>query len=152
LVLPITTAPAAFSLAMPTTSVAAPAPVQLRYWRAGWSASPSVPTPPDRAGRELVKVGFADHHRAGGFQPGDHRRIIVSDVSDYVSGGSSSGSASVLARGLVGFSLGTDTAGSGRVNQPLVGFRPTILLNPAGTRPDPAVSVPREKPTSPRGH
>lgn len=33
----------------------------------------------------------------------------------YISGGSSSGSASVVARGLVAFSLGTDTAGSGRV-------------------------------------
>ncbi|WP_348765688.1 allophanate hydrolase [uncultured Salinisphaera sp.] len=35
--------------------------------------------------------------------------------SRYISGGSSSGSASVVARGLVAFSLGTDTAGSGRV-------------------------------------
>jgi hypothetical protein len=33
----------------------------------------------------------------------------------YVSGGSSSGSASVVARGLACFSLGTDTAGSGRI-------------------------------------
>ncbi|MNI36249.1 hypothetical protein D3C73_902930 [compost metagenome] len=35
-------------------------------------------------------------------------------------------------------------------NQPLVGLSPTILLNPAGTRPEPAVSVPSENATSPR--
>jgi allophanate hydrolase len=46
----------------------------------------------------------------------------------YISGGSSSGSASVLARGLVAFSLGTDTAGSGRVPagfNNIVGLKPT---------------------------
>ncbi|MEE3661669.1 allophanate hydrolase [Brenneria sp. g21c3] len=59
--------------------------------------------------------------------------------AQYVSGGSSSGSASVLARGLVGFSLGTDTAGSGRVPAAfnnIVGLKPTKgWLSAAGVVP-----------------
>ena len=47
---------------------------------------------------------------------------------DYVSGGSSSGSAVAVAAGLAAFALGTDTAGSGRVPAAfnhLVGLKPT---------------------------
>ena len=35
-------------------------------------------------------------------------------------------------------------------NRPLVGFSPTMLLKPAGTRPEPAVSVPSANGTRPR--
>jgi len=46
----------------------------------------------------------------------------------YISGGSSSGSSVVVAKGLVPFSLGTDTAGSGRIpagHNNIVGLKPT---------------------------
>src|SRR5450631_529156 len=36
------------------------------------------------------------------------------------------------------------------LTRPGVGLRPTMLLKPAGTRPDPAVSVPSANGTSPR--
>ena len=58
---------------------------------------------------------------------------------DYVSGGSSSGSAVSVALGQVSFSLGTDTAGSGRVPagfNHLVGLKPSLgLLSTHGVVP-----------------
>lgn len=58
---------------------------------------------------------------------------------EYVSGGSSSGSAVAVALGQVGFALGTDTAGSGRVPAAfnnLVGLKPTRgLLSTSGVVP-----------------
>ncbi len=70
----------------------------------------------DQFATGLVGVRSPYGHPANAFHP------------DYVPGGSSSGSAVAVARGLVSFSLGTDTAGSGRVpaslNQ-LVGLKPT---------------------------
>lgn len=57
----------------------------------------------------------------------------------YISGGSSSGSAVAVALGLVSFSLGTDTAGSGRVPAAfnnLVGLKPSCgLLSTSGVVP-----------------
>ncbi|PXA97868.1 allophanate hydrolase [Nostoc sp. 3335mG] len=49
--------------------------------------------------------------------------------ADYVSGGSSSGSAVAVAAGLAAFALGTDTAGSGRV--------PAAFNNIVGIKPSP---------------
>lgn len=58
---------------------------------------------------------------------------------DYISGGSSSGSAVAVASGLVSFALGTDTAGSGRVPAAfnnLVGLKPSKgLLSTRGVVP-----------------
>ncbi|MDV3240323.1 MAG: allophanate hydrolase [Methylocaldum sp.] len=50
---------------------------------------------------------------------------------DYISGGSSSGSAVAVAKGWVSFALGTDTAGSGRV--------PAAFNNLVGLKPTPGV-------------
>jgi len=59
--------------------------------------------------------------------------------ADYISGGSSSGSAVAVALGLASFSLGSDTAGSGRVPacfNNLVGVKPTRgLLSATGLVP-----------------
>lgn len=66
---------------------------------------------------------------------------VCSSVFDdrYISGGSSSGSAVAVARDLCAFSLGTDTAGSGRVPAAfngLVGLKPTRgLISTEGVIP-----------------
>ncbi|MBV1934302.1 MAG: allophanate hydrolase [Parvibaculaceae bacterium] len=69
--------------------------------------------------------------------PYDAPRSVFND--EYISGGSSSGSAVAVARGLVSFSLGTDTAGSGRVPAAfnnIVGWKPTRgLLSTKGVVP-----------------
>ncbi|MBW5415248.1 allophanate hydrolase [Pseudomonas sp. MAG002Y] len=58
---------------------------------------------------------------------------------DYVSGGSSSGSAVAVALGYVAFALGTDTAGSGRIPagfNAIVGLKPSLgLLSSRGLVP-----------------
>jgi allophanate hydrolase len=60
-------------------------------------------------------------------------------AQNYISGGSSSGSAVSVAEGLASFSLGTDTAGSGRVPAAfnnIVGLKPTCgLLSATGMVP-----------------
>jgi len=56
-------------------------------------------------------------------------------MPEFVSGGSSSGSAVLVAKGIVPFSLGTDTAGSGRV--------PAGLNNLVGLKPSPG-SIPMQ--------
>lgn len=59
--------------------------------------------------------------------------------ADYIPGGSSSGSAVAVSAGLVSFSLGTDTAGSGRVPagfNNIVGLKPSVgLLSASGMLP-----------------
>ena len=59
--------------------------------------------------------------------------------ADYISGGSSSGSAVAVAAGLASFALGTDTAGSGRVPaafNDLIGLKPTRgLISTRGVVP-----------------
>ena len=58
---------------------------------------------------------------------------------DYITGGSSSGSAAAVAAGLVSFALGTDTAGSGRIPagfNNVVGLKPSRgLISTAGVVP-----------------
>ena len=77
---------------------------------------------------------------------------------EYASVGSSPAATAYTARASPTVSAMTDTQSSVRqagttpvpLSAPRVGLSPTILFSPAGTRPDPAVSVPSAKGTSPR--
>jgi allophanate hydrolase len=94
----------------------------------------------ERAGAVVVGVTNLDQFATGlvgtrspyGVCPNAH-------WPDLISGGSSSGSAVAVAAGLVSLSLGTDTAGSGRVPAAangIVGFKPTRgRLSTAGVVP-----------------
>lgn len=68
-----------------------------------------------------------------------HGAVRDSRRPDYISGGSSSGSAVAVALGLVDIAIGTDTAGSGRVPaglQGIVGIKPTLdVVSTAGVVP-----------------
>jgi len=62
-----------------------------------------------------------------------HGAVRDSRRSEFISGGSSSGSAVAVALGLVDLAVGTDTAGSGRVPaalQGIVGIKPTLGVVP----------------------
>src|SRR3954467_14781037 len=62
-----------------------------------------------------------------------HGAVRDSRRPEYISGGSSSGSAVAVALGLVDVAIGTDTAGSGRVPaalQGIVGIKPTYGVVP----------------------
>lgn len=68
-----------------------------------------------------------------------HGAVRDSRRPDFISGGSSSGSAVAVALGLVDIAIGTDTAGSGRVPaglQGIVGIKPTLdVVSAAGVVP-----------------
>ena len=68
-----------------------------------------------------------------------HGAVRDSRRPDYISGGSSSGSAVAVALGLADIAIGTDTAGSGRVPaglQGIVGIKPTLdVVSTAGVVP-----------------
>src|SRR5258705_9225048 len=86
-----------------------------------------------------------------------HRRPSAS-LREYASEGSNAAATSATRAASSQVNAKTDGQSSDRHagttplvdNSPRLGFSPTRLLNAAGTRPDPAVSVPSAKLTKPR--
>ncbi len=103
-------------------------------------ASASVVTALDEAGAILVGKTNLDQFATGLVGTRSPFGAVPNAFNPaFVSGGSSSGSAVAVARGLVHFALGTDTAGSGRVPAGLnniVGWKPTReFISTAGVVP-----------------
>ena len=93
------------------------------------AASATVVTKLEAAGAILIGKTNMDQFATGLVGTRSPYGICSSVFNpNYISGGSSSGSAVAVASGLVSFALGTDTAGSGRVPamfNNLVGLKPT---------------------------
>ena len=109
---------------------------------AGWTTTAACPdfaylaTGTARVVRQLVAAGAVllgktnlDQFATGLVGTRSPYGVVPNAFSaEHIAGGSSSGSASAVARGLVAFALGTDTAGSGRVPagfNNLIGVKPT---------------------------
>ena len=93
-----------------------------------------------RAGARLIGITIADEMAFSPFGENVHYGTPVNPAApDRVPGGSSSGSASATAGGVVDFALGTDTAGSVRIPASycgLFGMRPTYgRISVAGVMP-----------------
>jgi allophanate hydrolase len=88
------------------------------------------------AGAILIGKNTMDQFATGLVGVRSPHHPVNSFNSDYIPGGSSSGSAVSVAKGLVSFSLGSDTGGSGRIPAALnniVGLKPTPgLISTAG--------------------
>jgi hypothetical protein len=99
--------------------------LQLRFFRNSESESSGQPWRGSRAGWERARIWVAGIEALGGFPYGFR---IRGRSREY--------------RNAVERTAGTTPLA---LSNPRLGFSPIRLLNAAGTRPDPAVSVPREK-------
>jgi allophanate hydrolase len=119
-------------------------------WMQTTAACPAFAYMPERSARVVERLGAAGAIPIGKTNLDQFATGLVGVRSPYgavesvfgqglVSGGSSSGSSVAVANGSVAFSLGTDTAGSGRVPamfNNIVGLKPTLgLISTRGVLP-----------------